>query len=149
MTITHEAGLAPEKFAFTIEAMLNHGSGDNSGHYVMVVDHDEAIPTQIMGITEVSLMQGKLSARIDLKCFLSHKLNGDGSIAQKDVGKVSFFLMKGQSKLHQTIDLPFYDETREGDAEIFAVWTPTFKKISPQFFTDANGFDITTREIYD
>ena len=56
MTITHEEGLAPETFDFTIEAMVNHGEGDKSGHYVMVVDDDVTIPTSIMGIYEVSVM---------------------------------------------------------------------------------------------
>lgn len=72
MTITHEEGLAPETFDFTIEAMVNHGEGDMSGHYVMVVDDDVTTPTPIMGIYEISVLQGKLSARIDIYCFASH-----------------------------------------------------------------------------
>lgn len=118
-----------------------------SGHYVMVVDDDVTTPTPIMGIYEISVLQGKLSARIDIYCFASHQVNK--SPAEKDIGKISFILMKGHSKLHQTIDLPFYNERSEGDSEIFAVWTPAYEKISNQFFTDANGFDMKTRDVYD
>ena len=57
--------------------------------------------------------------------------------------------MKGHPTLHQKIDLPRFDETIKGGAEVFAAWTPAFEEISPEFFTDANGFDLMTRKVYD
>ena len=56
--------------------------------------------------------------------------------------------MKGHSKLHQTIELPGYSEIVGGGAEIFAAWTPAYDQISGEFLTDANGFDIMTRKVY-
>jgi hypothetical protein len=57
--------------------------------------------------------------------------------------------MKGHSKLYQKIDLPRFEEVIKGGAEIFAAWIPAFEEISHEFFTDANGFDLMTRKVYD
>ena len=47
------------------------------------------------------------------------------------------------------MDMPRFRDVKLGGAEIFASWTPAYEEISQEFLTDANGFDLMTRKVYD
>ena len=49
--------------------------------------------------------------------------------------------------MHQSIEFPLFDTPRHHGTEYFAKWTPSFD-LDSQFITDANGFDLITREVW-
>ena len=55
--------------------------------------------------------------------------------------------MKDHDTVHLQIELPRMDPATSG-REFFALWTPTYSVMSDEYLTDANGFDIVTRQVY-
>ena len=109
-------------------------------------------------------MQGTSSARIDILFFESYliqdaltncaydrdclRIQDYSNINAKRLGRISFILMKGHSKLYQQVTLPrFHVGQFEDGKEIFAKWTPHFDEVSSEYLTDSNGFDLITRKI--
>ena len=63
---------------------------------------------------------------------------------------MSLTVAKGDSKLHFRIEMPRVDIGQSSGREIFAIWKPDFDQIQDdQFLTDANGFDLMARSVYD
>ena len=63
-----------------------------------------------------------------------------------DTGRVSFMLLKGHERLYQEIELPLLEATI--GREFFARWVPDFDFIDAQYYTDANGYDLVTRDVF-
>lgn len=145
----------------------------------MTLSQRSAKTNTVQVVNEVHLMQGRNSGRIDLMftddqrqhndaeyCHSNHK-NGDKATILKcldtrqgthsntpsnhngSVGRISFTLLRGHSKLHQSIDLPRFSVDRGmAGREIFAKWVPHFMEIDEEYLTDANGFDLVSRKVY-
>ena len=64
------------------------------------------------------------------------------------IGRISFVLMKGHDKVHQMIEFPRFDIKGAPGREYFAKWTPSYHEIHQKYMTDANGFDIMSRDVY-
>ena len=67
------------------------------------------------------------------------------------VGKITFTLVSGSDEIYQKVELPRLEYDPEGGREIFATWQPIFdesKEISDEFFTDANGLELISRQVF-
>lgn len=135
----------------------------------MNVQDQSAVTLPMMAIREVQVSQGDLSARIDVfytqsyeahtvadKCkgytekltCMKNRPNVPLSNDVSEMGKVSFILMKGHDKLHQTIQLPKLHISSTDGLEVFAKWEPQYDQIGHAFWTDANGYDLIEREVF-
>ena len=141
----------------------------------MNVDQMTPVTQKISAIKEIQIMQGKLGARIDILFFdncdvfqrklvcdkfeqlgtsshynecLREKTQDQLSMIDNndEIGRAQFTLLKDHSQLYQTIELPEYDAPT--GREFFAKWTPDFEYIDSQFLTDANGYDLISREVF-
>ena len=64
--------------------------------------------------------------------------------------------MKGHDEVHQTLIMPRLTTKAYLSREIFAVWTPYFNgeafsknSMNSSFFTDAQGFELMKRKVFD
>lgn len=65
----------------------------------------------------------------------------------EQTGRVSFMLLKGHDRVYQTVKLPLYITPGLG-REYFAKWTPEFEFIDSSYLTDANGYNLMSREVF-
>ncbi len=70
------------------------------------------------------------------------------SYHKRDLGKLSFILMKGHDKLYQSVQLPEPSIEPNSGREIFAKWEPKYDDIAHTFWTDANGYDLIERRVF-
>ena len=64
-------------------------------------------------------------------------------------------IVKGRDEVHQTLIIPRLSVNRDKNREIFAVWAPYFNgesfskgAIAKEFLTDAQGFELMERKVY-
>ena len=167
---SEETSKEPSVVEFSLQYALDSIQNTKPGHYAMQISQRTGRTEPLAFPIEVQAYQGGRISQFKVKylfddemafaecstlhneeCFKDHQL--DNSSAK--IGTALFTIISGRKEVLLSLKVPnlSIDKTNR---EVFAVWTPWFNGeffdsslLSSEYFTDAQGFEIMKRDVYD